>query len=735
MTQTTSAVQAYVRSTILLVRSLVIKSEISATRLNKSIIATYGEGAVDTSIPRTWKYYMNIAGQYHFSDQPMTVISLDTQQEIDFTVENMRIHTATAQAYRYGTRYYFSLVRAFPDQEQLIMGVINPVNLSEAIQAPDGAILTYYRDLVEPQESTLMYELQKYINNYLARYTVQGFNNIWRAYPVLNLAAMNQSLVAQIMNIRLEAVKSEKTHSFHITQYLASHGRLDRFIPYMTLKQKLYLYHNIEYIQKFAGHTDTFEELIQWILDDRRIPLSSYTVRQLQEHDSDLYPEMRARRTPLGTSDNTVESEYLAMPEYYRKESATQPGNPGYFEYHEKRITHSLATDNTSVIQTKDLESAMVDYTDAVPDPLPEVLMRQWAYMSASGLYNVAVNFNHPVTGERYSLLAKDALIYYCYVMMSAMGSSPMYVPGYLNIKFRLHPRPAPEVLYRDLVPARFPDLKEIADALLGAQPIITECFSVAAFADLTYQIYEECQVQWQTTSNTMDPMKRAIVAKMVSRLYGITSLILAPENTGMRGWLQDRSLPEFTGTYEDGIQLCNILFQQATGFIVDETRTLRSIQKAMIEMFGQLSSYSIQVMREINDSAIIPVNWPAVRVGVEGQDTDTSLQLPVPVRVNDVGLYTEDSKDVLDNGDHVENAVIIPEMPVAVRDGIYVTQCVGDQPNPYNTIPVALPRTLIYDESPAAGNQNDPFQPMEYYSALTDSELESIAQSLSLRP
>lgn len=103
---TTSAVDVYVQQTLKLVRSLVIKSELSAYRSNKDIVKRYGEDAVDQDSPETWKYYLNLAGQYHFSDTMMKVISLDTQQEIDFTVANMRIHTATAEAYKYGTRYY-----------------------------------------------------------------------------------------------------------------------------------------------------------------------------------------------------------------------------------------------------------------------------------------------------------------------------------------------------------------------------------------------------------------------------------------------------------------------------------------------------------------------------------------------------------------------------------------------------------------------------------------------------
>lgn len=719
---TTSAVDVYKQQTLKLVRSLVIKSELSADRINKAIMARHGNDSVDEDRPWTWKYYLNLAGQYHFTDTMMKVISLDTQQEIDFTVENMKIHTATAEAYKYGTRYYFSLTNTYPNQVQLILAVNNPVEIHKAIAGEDGDILSYYRDLVEPQEYTLIHDLQIYIKNYLMRYQVEGFNNIWKNYPTLNYAGMFQSLAAQIMNLRLEAIKTDRTHSFHITQYLASHNYLDKFIPYMTLKQKLYLYHNIDYLEKHAGFTNVFEELIQWILTDRNIPLSSYTVRQLKEFNGELYPDLRAHRKYLGTRANTVEAEYVDIEELYNKEKPIQPGNAEYYRDNELAITHALATDNTSVIQTKDLESAMIDYSDAVPDSLPDVLLRQWAYMSANGLYKVLTNFTHPVTGDRISLMAEEALIYYSYVFLASFKSAPKYVPDFVDIKFRLHPRPPVTLLYRDLVPEKYPDLKQYADALVSSQPDIVECLSVTAFFDLSYKVYEECQKHWFTLANIHDPMKRGIVAKMVSRLFGIGCFQLAPNGTLMDEWLTERSLPKFEGTYQDGMNLCATIFQASTGYAIDETKTLRSVQKAMIEMFKQLSSYSIQVMREINDSAIIPLNWPAVRVGFEGQDVTEDYHIESGVRV--VVADTELEADI-----HVPIANVLvkadtdySDMNYHVEAGVRVKLCGGE----HNTVishSIEIAPIRVYEPTTRVFDASTNYFGREYYDNLTPAQ------------
>lgn len=733
-TSVNSSLDAYVKSTYMLVRSLSIKSVISAQRVNEAVIAEHGEDSVDKQNPFSWKYYMNISGQYHFTDQMMRVISLDTQEEIDFTVENLRKHTATAEAYKYGTRYYFLLLRQYPKQQQLILSVVNPCDLQKAVESPDGTILAYYKEYVESQENSLIHDLEKYIMAYLSRYTTQGYNNVWKNYPVLNMSNLIGSLPSQVMNLRLQACKTEKTHSFHIEQYLASHGRLDRFIPWMTYKQKLYLYHNIDHIVKFAGHTATFNELIQWILSDRQIPLSSYTVRQLQIHDSQLYPELRAHRTELGTLANTAESEYVDMESYFEKEAKTQRGNAEYLSRNKESILHSLATDNTSVIQTKDLESAMIDYTDAVPDTVPETLIRTWAYMSAKGMYNVLVNFDHPDTGEKVSLFAKDALIYYSYLMMTAMGYEPTYVPSFMNSKFRLHPRPPVELLYKDLLPNMFPDLKEIADRLISAQPILRECRSVSAFWDLAYQIYQENQVHWFLKANTSDPLKRGIIAKMCMKLFGIEDLQLVEGDVLMGEWLKSQSLDRFKGDPLDAIYLANIIFEAATGYSTDNTKSLRYIQRAMVEMFTQLSSYTIQVTHSINDSAIIPLNWAAIRVGFRGQNIQDEVNVTAPVRILESDAKLRDKAQVDDHGDYVEPILRPIIEPVRIEDPIFVHLDTSDGSVYRISASVNIPATRVSDESPGSGSQQDPFQPMTYYNQLSQEQINEIANFITKR-
>lgn len=723
---TNSAIEAYLSDTVSLVRSLVVKSEITAKKINQALVKQYGEAAVLQDFPETWKYYMNLAGEYHKTDQMMKVISLDTHEWIDFTVENMKLHIATAKAYQHGTRYYYSLARKYPSQVPLILAITNPVNKQRAIEAPDVTILAWRRDLVETQEDNLILEIQTYIRNYLSRNTVIGFNNIYDYYPVLTLANLWMSLPSKIMNIRLRNCKTEKTHSFHMTQYLASHGRLDRFIPYLTLEQVMYLYHNIDRLNKHAGKTEIFKELIHWILVLRRVPLSEYTIRQLQEFGSDMLPTLRAKRTPLSTLDNTAEAAYVDMDIFFKKEAGTQKGNPRYFEVALPRIEHSLKTFNGSTILTKDLESAMVDYTNAVPDPLPDVMMRQWAYMATNNLYNVVVSFSHPGSGESFSLMAKDALIYYSYVYLNAHGVTVTKIPNFFNLKFRLNPLPNKDELYR-LVPDKFPELYDWIDKILIQQPRLYPCTSIQMFNDLTTQIYNRALSYWLEMGAMNDPLKRGVAGCIVSKLYGAEIIELAEPGQTIQSWLTENNMPVYDYTREEASTILKQIYENATGMALDDTKSLKAIQKALLELFGQQSSYAIQFMREINDSDIIPLTGAAIRIGVDGEETHDEVHILAPVRILDVQQESHDNVYVPIADIKVEADLDQMAHEVHLEAEVHIN--LEGQQEYYVSLPVPVVRIEEPGMSPDA--QTDRFYPMDFYNKLSPAQIAGIANNL----
>lgn len=609
----TNFLKLYLDANKTLAKTLVIKSQTSIDAINDFLKLKHGTSAVDPYDPTSWKYYLNIAGEYHNTDTPMVVTSLDTLEDIIFSKASLLVHTATAKAYRYGSRYYYSLLAKYPEQEQLILSIVTPCDINKAIDAEDGSILSYPQYLVESQELTLIDELEGFIKRYLVRWDVKAFGLSNSLYHTAQHALLYLAVVPKLLNLRLARCHTNEAHTFHIREYLASHGNLDRYMPYMNLEQTLWLYRNIRYIERNSGKVEQFRSLVEHLLSKRRIPLNEFSVRQLAEFDADYYNQITIRRKAVNPQFNIPEKDYFDIGKLYDKERPLVYGNPLYYDNKESLTTKQLQNSNSSVLQSKDLESSMVDYNDSLPDTLEAILLRQWAYMANKGLYQAIVNFKDPKTLENRVLTAEDAFIYMVYVSLESAGIKLETLPVFINLKQRKRILPSIESL---LSKTENDELSSIASRLITGQPHIVTMYSIDNFFDLCYSLYEESIYHWFLTANVHDLYRRGYISNMVSSLYEDECLILSSGNAPINEWLLSKNLPTFSYDTSQAKELIAEIFAKSTGLTVDNTKLLKNIQRALIAALSELSSYSIQFITEINQSRIVPVGWAAIRAG-----------------------------------------------------------------------------------------------------------------------
>ena len=254
--------KVYIDNCTQLASTIIIKSQDSVDGLNAYAHDQFllnDTVDVDLNLPNKFKYYLNISGQYHPLDTMMKVVSIDTLQTIDFTLENLLLNPATAVAYQYGSRQYQVLLSQYPNQELLIKGILYPVDINTAINAPDGTILGYPPNLVEDNEYSLISNLQTWINGFKLRWNNVQYGTSDVLYPATALGIMYLNILPAILTFRLQACKTNEAHSFHVRQYLASHNLLNNYIDNMSLEQTLFFYRNISYIERNSGKRAIFD--------------------------------------------------------------------------------------------------------------------------------------------------------------------------------------------------------------------------------------------------------------------------------------------------------------------------------------------------------------------------------------------------------------------------------------------------------------------------------------------
>lgn len=626
--------QIYINQTLQLAATIVIKSTYAAEAINLGLMGSSGYLTSVDPDPTTWKYYLNLAGEYHSSDAVMTVVSLDTLETIVFNKSNLRLHTATSRAYQYGTRQYTELVAAYPDQESLILGILYPTDLQTAINAPDGCILSFPPNLVESNEYNLMNRLQEWIYQYKQRWYVNAFDLTDELYHATHLGIMYLLLVQALLTYRLKACNTHEAHSFHVKQYLGSHGFLDQYTDSMTTKQALFFYRNIAFIERNVGKRDTFDTLTDHIMTERSIPLAEYTMKHdVTNQPENLYSGVFFRKRQLNLGFALDPNNETTLPQLLNKELGMAPGNVDELDLVTAKAQVLMENSPSNVVATKVVESSMVDESNSTPWTLTDILFNEWIDLSSKGLYTTYINITNPITGDKLPLTAKEAFVLAMYAYAKTLDRTLDTVPyAYANHVQRTPTVDQPNIPSVDDIYSIVDNTlitRDVAEQALSIQPVIKPLISTDAFYTLCLGINDAIQMQRYLTAWQEHYQRRGMVANMCSRIYCDNIVALEPEGTKYGTWLSDRSINLDAFQRDDFELLYTNIVAEATGIALHPTQSLKELQSKMVKMFTQLSSYGIQVIAEINDSTIRKTDWPGVRLGDIRASLSSRLEFP----------------------------------------------------------------------------------------------------------
>lgn len=655
----------YIGQVIALAQTLVVQSSATADAMNDGLASGVTIGnvtvpvtAVDLSDNTTWKYYMNLQGQYHPADLPMSVTSIDTLQTIAFTVENLTTNLATARAYAFGTPQYNQLVAQYPTQELLIRCIVNPVVFQkdlygQLIIPTDGTILWYDPTLVESNETNLMVSLQQWLYMLYTRWDNAAYTLVDDLYATSFLGVLYALLPVEILNIRTANCKTRFAHSFHVREYLASNGGLDIYIDTLTTEQKLWLYRNIRWIQRNAGKQVTFQWLIANLMTASGLPLAEWNMQQdTSSMPGSLVPTPEFVRSPLNFGYSVAGQDTVSVEGLFNLEVPLAKDNLTVETDDVASATTAMANSNFNALKTKVLESTVIDMTDASLYTLSDCLLNQWMYWAYSGRYRAVISVNDPHTGEPFNVPVKDAFLLYLYTYNLSVGQSLINIPDVVATHVQRIPPPSYTAM-RAMSDPQYITQQDITSAL-SVLPSTGICISTDAFYNACLDIQAGIAAGRELYCAKEDLNQRAQMEIVTQFCYCDVLLPYSGGSTvSYTNWLTTQGYQFGEYTTEEWSALATQLLSEATGANLLNIRNLKDMQAAMLGLMSQLSSYSIQYIQSINNSKIKVIDWSAFRLGTWHDYMKGLLQLDdVDVRVLDTsGRLSNYIVDDLDSG------------------------------------------------------------------------------------
>ena len=388
---------------------------------------------VNEADPTSFKYYLNISGQYHSSDTMMYIQSLDAaspNKQVAFTTNMLTSSPKTKAAYVIGSPYYDALCQMYPDQTDLIKSIVYPVNINDAINAQDFTLLGWGDNLLEVNEQdVIIQDLQEFIQ-YIADRWYMPYFSYEVYYTWAFWAIFWQSLPNAIFAARLKYLHTSSVNSFHIWSYLQSKGIGD-YSDILTPQQALFLYRNLDYLEQNRGKQSTLAILVNNLLDTLNVGLVSKTIYMNTQTNADAciwVPEFVSKIIP------TILSQDL---ELVAPENMTQintdlvaagldvNNSPAYIQQQQTR----LGLTPLNIIDTKLVEIQKIGLDQKYGDILNRFILDTLVYAIASNLYATTVSVLDPTSGITVRLSCKDALALYYYAVHRSNREQPTLLP------------------------------------------------------------------------------------------------------------------------------------------------------------------------------------------------------------------------------------------------------------------------------------------------------------------
>ena len=608
--------KVYIDKCLALVSTMIIKSTKDARDMSNELFYRTLH-RYDENDPSSWIYYKHISGEYHVTDEPIYVISVDTTERIIFNKENLKIHKNTRKEYSYGTHKYEELVARYPNKELLIKGILNPVDIETAINAEDGTILSYDKRFVEINEYTLIERLQDRIYGMIERWYQKQYNIDNTYYNITFMGVLYQKLLEAVMEIRMENCLTNEAHSYHYRRFLASHGFLDFYLEHLTIKQAIILYKNIRWVERYIGQRHTQRWLIKHIMTLRSLPIAEYNVIQVyNDIVKDVESIAKFEKVSLNGLENIDNvTDTLTLKQMMDKEDPLAPFNLREREFEEKDAKNLLGSSLSSELKTKILESKAIDFTDSETHILPNMLLDFWIEMAHKKTYKAYITIIHPLNGETIPLNSKNALLLYTYAVYKLNGITDPCIPDYTIGLVPNKKRPT-----IDELKSVIPDTTLVSNKWLTE---LIETFSPIHPIINTIDFYEQVHEQFTQLNYLLDKAKTDEHLDATTYKIATVYQMYHTENVSFRTdslktfpqFISQLSFDEKGMLKQDWLKIATDIWKKITGLDNINIKSLNNTHRAMVGLMTKLSSYSVHYIREINETPLIATNFRSLRI------------------------------------------------------------------------------------------------------------------------
>ena len=604
------SVENYNKQTIMLSNSLVIKLLDVAIAINKGLVLNYGK-----KIPhdkREWKYFMNLAGIKHETNNDVLVTVIELGEKRPLTRELLEKYQYTKNELLKTADVYNNLVNDYPLDIMYIHGCLYPVDIEDAINAKDGTILAYNKNFVELNEFSLLRELEIYIKDFLARWHVKEYIIVDELYLPSMLGVLYASIPSKIMNIRLERVHTNEAHSFHLEHFFRSKLDIWEAISICDTKTIYWLYKNLPYIMNNIGKEKTFKMVVKNILNPNGVGIGEYLLRS---------PNSQLNKDTGPFDPNYVKSDMMLttskLNSYYTDNSKGTITIDSIVARELNQANIELEQDakekNTFIVDDV-LAKAKKTYRDNQKTKILEISTYQLfkrqgvdlfklitdfiLYLTNEDKIHYVAEFVEPNSNKNYILTGKTCILFLMKIILTLADKQDMKLTS-MYYDTVLEPDPnslliADSLLYKD----KYLD-NWYTDLMDNWPNVLKNCTTVQDINYIINDVIDFYTYIWTLDANSESSHISANVKAIMNLITAKGEYVLTDNPDGMTidELLEAEDLVyEITNTF-DLTESLRVLIETFTGLDINEYNVIKEVSNGFKALVDSLTSYSVQVL------------------------------------------------------------------------------------------------------------------------------------------
>ena len=681
------SIEKYTANALSLTNSFVIKLRAVAIKTNILLLEKYG--IAPSNNKAEWKYYLNMSGELHSTNNEVMIKLIETGTYVPLTKEVLKTYSITRNTLREFGSYYIDLVEKYPDDFDYIKGCMYPVPIQTAIDAPDGTILSYDKDLVASNEVSLIRELETDIKGLINRYLIPDYIPVDELYLTSFIGLLYSVLPGWIISKRLEKIHTSEVDSFHLEHFFRSKLDIWDLVKHLNPKSIMWLYRNLDYLLINNCNKESFELMIENVFAANSIGVSSL---ELQSVPPELLTGTSSTDTAayitrdcvfkvkdLSSISNYTNKSTYTLPELVDEQSRLTNGNTAIVK--ETLVREALKTINKSNIiaqPTKTLLLPTPNTYDISPVDRLNIILDNWLVLThTDSVYVGNTVFKDPNNSVEIELTPKAGLyLLYFFIFKSIGIETPTLTElRYSNVlNTTITKTELMENLYSGYLVDEYVD--ELLQKIPSTPPLITDSVSLGNYLDKIIDVY---RYVWVTDSNSSNPLVSANIKRISSRIRK-TGVVPISDTLTLEEILLREGVDIDTSGIYDYTASVDKLFKQFTNTNFNPEEDMLNTLDIMKQLLDRLTSYTTQVITGFANSVTlkVPHTTPSVlqteQALIEVTEAYTCKPVEDPVGVT-VGWGNDFDDQISTN--HIHHGVsgrigVAPMLTTSVNMGEY---------------------------------------------------------------